>query len=283
MKTQRGAKENPEAGLNLIPSPNETARIAIIGGTGIYDPKIFRDSKEIKVYTPYGPPSPFLTVGHHGKGSVAFIPRHGRDHSIPPHKINYRANIYALKQIGVERIISISSVGSLRENLKPGEFVFPDQFIDRTKAREDTFFDGGAVVHVSSADPFCPEVSRVYRECADKLDIASHIGGTYVCVQGPRFSTRSESKLFRSWGADIIGMTLYPECILAREAQICYASISMVTDYDVWADKPVTAAEVTETMHKNVDRAKRLILGSIESIPAKRSCNCGNTLAGSVL
>jgi len=249
----------------------------------VYEPDIFRDTKEIKVHTPYGPASPFISIGYHGNKKVAFLPRHGRDHSIPPHKINYRANIYALKQIGVERVVSISSVGSLRKDLKPGEFVFPDQFIDRTNAREDTFFDGGAVVHVSSADPFCPEINRTYTESAEKLRIPAHQRGTYVCIQGPRFSTRSESKLFRVWGADIVGMTLYPECILAREAQMCYASISMVTDYDVWADKPVTAAEVSETMHKNVGNARKLVQDAVDNIPEKRTCSCGSALAGSVL
>jgi 5'-methylthioadenosine phosphorylase len=223
--------------LSLLDPPLERAKIAIIGGTGVYDPEIFRDSKEVKVYTPYGPPSPFLTIGYHGQQKIAFIPRHGRDHSIPPHRVNYRANIYALKQIGVERVISVSSVGSLKEHLEPGDFVFPDQFIDRTKSRGDTFFDGGQVVHVSSADPFCPQINSVFNSCAGSLGIRSHNTGTYVCIEGPRFSTRSESELFRSWGAEIVGMTLYPECVLAREAQICYATIAMVTDYDVWTEK----------------------------------------------
>lgn len=249
----------------------------------MYDPKLFRDSREIRVATPYGPPSPFVSIGYHEDKKIAFIARHGTDHSIPPHGINFRANIYALTQLGVERIISVSSVGSLREDLRPGDFVFPDQFIDRTKNRRDTFFEGGQVVHISSADPFCPETRSVFKGSAKKLGIPAHQSATYVCIEGPRFSTRSESKLFRLWGADVVGMTIYPECVLAREAQMCYASISMVTDYDVWADKPVTAAEVSETMHRNIENAKRLTLEAIENIPPERTCGCGNALAGAVL
>jgi 5'-methylthioadenosine phosphorylase len=269
--------------MNLVDPPRETAKLAIIGGTGVYDPKLFHDSRDVKVATPYGSPSPFLSIGQHNGKSVAFIPRHGRDHSIPPHKINYRANIYALKQIGVERIISVSSVGSLREHLKPGGFVFPDQFIDRTKNRADTFFEGAQVVHVPSADPFCSQIRNTLSESAKKLDLETAGEATYVCIEGPRFSTRSESKLFRLWGADIVGMTIYPECILAREAQICYASISMVTDYDVWADKPVTAAEVSKTMRNNVESAKKLVLRSIDSIPEERTCECGKALSGAMI
>lgn len=269
--------------MSLLGPPKRSAKIAIIGGTGVYDPKIFRDPKELKLYTPYGPTSPFLTIGYHGQEKVAFIPRHGKDHSIPPHRINYRANIYALKQIGVERIISVSSVGSLREDLMPGYFVFPDQFIDRTKSRSDTFFEGGEVVHISSADPFCPQMNSIFQGSAGNMNILSKLGGTYVCIEGPRFSTRSESRLFRSWGADLVGMTLYPECVLAREAQICYAAISMVTDFDVWAQKPVSASEVTETMKKNVENARSLILKTIDDLPEKRTCSCGSALSGAIL
>ena len=269
--------------MSLLNPPNENVSIAIIGGTGVYDPKIFRDSKEVKVFTPYGATSPFLSIGFHGNRKIAFLPRHGRDHSIPPHGINYRANIYALKQLGVERIISVSSVGSLREELQPGDFVFPDQFIDRTKNRADTFFEGGQVVHVSSADPFCPQMRKIYSDSAQKLTITAHAAGTYVCIEGPRFSTRSESKLFRLWGADIVGMTLYPEAILAREARMCYASISMVTDFDVWAEKPVSAKEVSETLRKNIESAKRLILSAVDNLPKEKSCTCADALSGAVL
>ncbi|MGH2639652.1 MAG: S-methyl-5'-thioadenosine phosphorylase [Rhabdochlamydiaceae bacterium] len=219
----------------------DTAEVGIIGGTGLYDPNIFQGIREVNVPTPYGSPSYRVSLGSYSGQNIAFIPRHGRDHSIPPHKINYRSNIYALKYLGVKRIISVSSVGSLQENLKPGDFVFPDQFIDRTKRRRDTFYDGAQVAHVSSADPLCPQIRKVLSDSAARIGANRHDSGTYVCIEGPRFSTRAESKLFREWGADIIGMTLYPECTLAREAEICYACLAMVTDYDVWADSPVSA------------------------------------------
>ena len=269
--------------MSFIEPHEEKARIAVIGGTGVYDPSIFRDSKDLKISTPYGPPSSFLSLGSYEGEKVAFIPRHGRNHSIPPHLINYRANIYALKLLGVERIISVSSVGSLQENLKPGDFAIPDQFIDRTRKRADTFFDGSLVAHISSANPFCPEIRERLYASANSLQIPIHSQSTYVCIEGPRFSTRAESKLFREWGADLVGMTLYPECVLAREAEICYASIAMVTDYDVWAEKPVSADEVATVMRKNVNAAKKLVLDTIRTVPAKRSCSCGKALTGAIL
>jgi 5'-methylthioadenosine phosphorylase len=261
----------------------DVAEIGIIGGTGVYDPTIFEKIKEVKVATPYGSPSPFVSVGEYKDRRLAFIPRHGRDHSIPPHKINYRANIFALKQLGVSRVLSISSVGSLQEKLEPGFFVFPDQFIDRTKNRQDTFFDGAQVAHVSSADPFCPEIRKILISAADEHSMRSVSHSTYVCIEGPRFSSRAESKLFRQWGADIVGMTLYPEVILAREAELCYACLAMVTDYDVWADKPVTADDVTKVMRKNVENAKKLILDCVSALPDERGCQCGRALDGAML
>jgi 5'-methylthioadenosine phosphorylase len=268
--------------LNLATS-SPRAKVAVIGGTGVYDPQLFEEIKDVKISTPYGSTSPFLSVGRFKDTNIAFIPRHGRDHSIPPHRINYRANIFALKEIGVERIIGVSSVGSLREDLKPGEFVFPDQFIDRTKNRPDTFFEGARVAHVSSADPICPQMLELLSKVAKKDSIVSHRGATYVCIEGPRFSTRSESKLFRQWGADIVGMTLYPECILAREAQMCYVSLSMVTDYDVWAGKPVSAEEVSMVMGKNIASAKKLLLSTLEVLPTERTCNCGSSLSEAMI
>jgi 5'-methylthioadenosine phosphorylase len=197
--------------------------------------------------------------------------------------INYRANIYALKSLGVKRVISISSVGSLQEALRPGDFVFPDQFIDRTKNRADTFFDGAQVAHVSTADPFCPEIRDLLWTSARENSINAHRTSTYVCIEGPRFSSRSESKLFRQWGADIVGMTMYPEVVLARESELCYGCLAMVTDYDVWAEKPVTAEEVARVMKKNVENAKRLIADLIFRIPHERKCTCGNSLQGAML
>jgi len=263
----------------------ESAEIAIIGGTGIYDPNLFKENEEIKVHTPYGPPSPFVSIGNlHGR-KVAFIPRHGRDHSIPPHKVNYRANIHALKELGVKRIFSISSVGSLREEVKPRDFVVPDQFIDRTRKREDTFYEGPKVVHVSSADPFCPELRNILIDSASKQEIKVHGSATYVCIEGPRFSSRAESKLFRDWGADIVGMTLYPECILAREAEICYGTLAMVTDYDVWASKPVSATDVAEVMRKNVANSRKIIAEAILNLPHERGakCSCGSALQSAMI
>ena len=252
--------------------------LGIIGGTGVYDPAIIEDVKEVKVFTPYGPPSDSPMIGFYKGRKIAFIPRHGRKHHIPPHKINFRANIWAMKELGVHRLISASAVGSLKEEYKPADFVIIDQFIDRTKDRKDTFYEGGQICHISSADPFCPELRTIFTESAKTLGLHHHNKGTYVCIQGPRFSTRAESRLFRSWGADIIGMTLYPECVLAREVEICYVTVAMVTDYDVWAEKPVSAEEVVKNMKKNIENFRRLIINTIPKIPKDRSCDCRNAL-----
>lgn len=259
------------------------AKIAIIGGSGIYDPGMFEKSEKVKVYTPFGAPSAPITIGEYKGIKIAFIPRHGEKHSIPPHSINYRANIWALKEIGVERILAPSAVGSLQENIKPGDFVIPDQFIDRTWGRAGTFYDGGQVCHISMADPFCPELANTIYNTALSLGLRIHKGGIYVCIQGPRFSTRAESKLFRSWGAHIIGMTLVPEVNLAREVRMCYSTIAMVTDYDVWAEKPVSAEEVVKTMNENVEKVKKLIANLITKIPIERKCNCSKYLDEAVL
>lgn len=256
----------------------EVAEIGIIGGSGVYDPGLFEEIKEIKVYTPFGSPSALISVGTYEGVKVAFIPRHGKGHVIPPHMINYRANIWALRELGVKSVISSSAVGSLRMDYKPGDFVIPDQFIDRTKKRIDTFYEGGQVCHISSADPFCPQLREFFISLAKEMDLRVHGKGTYVCIEGPRFSTRAESKLFRSWGVDIIGMTLYPECVLAREAELCYVAVSMVTDYDVWAEKPVSNEEVMRTMEENVKHFKRLIMEAIPRIPKEKTCGCRHAL-----
>ncbi|QGA53491.1 S-methyl-5'-thioadenosine phosphorylase [Sulfolobus sp. E5-1-F] len=261
---------------------NEKASIGIIGGSGLYDPGIFSESKEIKIYTPYGEPSDLITIGKIGNKTVAFLPRHGRRHRIPPHKINYRANIWALKELGVRWVISVSAVGSLRMDYKPGDFVIPDQFIDMTKKRDYTFFDGPVVAHVSMADPFCNSLRKLVLETAKELNIRAHESGTYICIEGPRFSTRAESKIWREvYKADIIGMTLVPEVNLACEAQMCYATIAMVTDYDVFAEIPVTAEEVTRVMAENTEKAKKLLYALIQKLPEKPeqgSCSCCNSL-----
>jgi 5'-methylthioadenosine phosphorylase len=261
----------------------DSAEIGVIGGTGVYDPEVIEDAREVKVYTPYGAPSALITMGTFKGRRFAFIPRHGRGHQIPPHRINARANIWAMKQLGVGQVVASSAVGSLREDYTPGDFVIIDQFIDRTKARPDTFYDGGQLCHISSADPICPQLHDYFVEHAGRLGVTVHHTGTYVCVNGPRFSTRAESRLFRQWGADIIGMTLYPECVLAREAEICYVSVAMVTDYDVWADKPVSTQEILETLEKNSANFKNLIMEALPGIPSERDCGCGEVLKYALL
>ena len=256
----------------------ETADIGIIGGTGVYDQESFENIKENKIFTPFGETSDLISVGTYNDVKVAFIPRHGKNHTIPPHRVNYRANIWALKQLGVKRIIASAAVGSLREDYGPGAFVIPDQFIDRTKKRLDTFYDGGQVCHISSADPFCEQLRSLLIKSAEKLGLDIKKSGTYVCIEGPRFSTRAESRLFQMWKADIVGMTLYPECILAREAELCYVSISIVTDYDVWAENPVSTKEVIEKAKESNKQLKKLILETIPQIPKTRECECSSAL-----
>ena len=257
---------------------NEIAEIGIFGGTGIYDSGLLKDSKEISVDTPYGKTSDSITVGEFNGRKIAFMPRHGKKHTIPPHLINFRANIWAFKDLGVKRIIAPSAVGSLKEEFEPGHFALPSQFIDFTKSRKGTFSDDGRVIHISVADPFCPELQQIILDVTREQEIKIHNDCTYVCIEGPRFSTKAESKFFRTTGADIIGMTLVPECQLAREAQICYVSISTVTDYDVWAEKPVTAKEVMETLAKNVETTKKILTLVIDQIPEIKSCSCEKAL-----
>ena len=257
---------------------NEAAEIGIFGGTGIYDSGLLKDSKEISIDTPYGKTSDSITVGEFNGKKVAFMPRHGKKHTIPPHLINFRANIWAFKELGVKRIIAPSAVGSLKEEFEPGNLALPSQFIDFTKSRKGTFSEDGRVIHISVADPFCPELQKVILNVTKIQGIKIHQDCTYVCIEGPRFSTKAESRFFRTTGADIIGMTLVPECQLAREAQICYVSLSTVTDYDVWAEKPVTAKEVMETLAKNVEMTKKLLTFVIDQIPETKSCSCERAL-----
>ena len=257
----------------------EKAEIGIFGGTGIYDSGVLQNSKEITIDTPYGKTSDSITIGEFNKKKIAFMPRHGKKHTIPPHMINYRANIWAFKELGVKRIVAPSAVGSLKENFQPGNFALPTQFLDFTKSRETSFSENGRVIHISVAEPFCPELQKAIIDSAENQDVILHENCTYVCIEGPRFSTKAESKFFKSTGADIIGMTLVPECQLAREAQICYVSVSTVTDYDVWAEKPVTAKEVLETLSKNVEKTKELLKVLIDNIPETKSCNCEKALS----
>ena len=252
--------------------------IGIFGGTGIYDSGLLENAQEISIDTPYGKPSDSITVGIFNGRKIAFLPRHGKKHSIPPHLINYKANIWAFKELGVTRIIAPSAVGSLKEEIEPGHFALPTQFLDFTKSRDGTFSENGRVIHISVADPFCPELQSSILKVVKEQNFHIHKDCTYVCIEGPRFSTKAESKFFRTTGAGIIGMTLVPECQLAREAQMCYASISTVTDYDVWAEKPVTAKEVLETLSKNIERTKKVLADLINQIPKTRSCTCANAL-----
>jgi len=256
----------------------EQADIGIFGGTGIYDSGLLKEAKEVTVDTPYGKTSDSITIGIFNGKKIAFMPRHGKKHTIPPHMINFRANIWAFKQLGIKRIIAPSAVGSLKEELPPGTFVLPTQFLDFTKSRKGTFSEEGKVIHISVADPFCPELQSAIIRAARTQNIPIHTDRTYVCIEGPRFSTKAESKFYKSTGADIIGMTLVPECQLAREAQMCYASICTVTDYDVWAEKPVTAKEVIETLKKNVENTKRLLTSIPDEIPQERKCFCEKAL-----
>ena len=252
--------------------------IGIFGGTGIYDSEMLENPQEVTIDTPFGKPSDSITVGIFKGRKIAFLPRHGKKHTIPPHMINYKANIWAFKELGITRIIAPSAVGSLKEEIEPGHFALPTQFLDFTKSRNGSFSENGRVIHISVAEPFCPELQSSILKVTKEQNLHIHKDCTYVCIEGPRFSTKAESKFFRTTGADIIGMTLVPECQLAREAQICYASISTVTDYDVWAEKPVTAKEVLETLSKNVERTKKVLSDLINQIPKTRSCSCAKAL-----
>ncbi len=254
------------------------AEIGIIGGTGFYDPHLVRNGKEIEFDTPYGPPSDLITVGELNGRKVAFLPRHGKKHTIRPTEVNSRANIHALKDLGVKRILAPSTVGSLREDYRPEDLVFIDQFIDRTTRREQSFYTGPKVCHISVAEPTCRELRKILTGVAERMKISHHDTGTYVCIEGPRFSTKAESRMFRNWGADVVGMTLVPECVLAREAEICYASIATVTDYDVWKDHPVSAEEVARIMKENIEKVKKLVVETVARMPQERTCDCKDAL-----
>ena len=251
------------------------AYIGIIGGSGLYN--LIQKPESLDIETPFGKPSGMVEVGKINNVDVAFIPRHGKKHTIPPHKVNYRANIWALNSIGVQRILAVNAVGSLKEELPPGHIVIPDQFVDFTRRRELTFYDGPEVYHISEADPFCPDMNSKISDISKQVTKETHLGGTYVTVEGPRFSTRAESKMFRQF-ADIIGMTLVPEVNLADEKSMCYSVIATVTDYDVWADKPVEAAEVFRTMKENEDKVTEIIKRVLPELNKERHCHCKDRL-----
>ncbi|MFH1978262.1 MAG: S-methyl-5'-thioadenosine phosphorylase [Candidatus Aenigmatarchaeota archaeon] len=261
----------------------DDVQIAIIGGTGVYDPDILEDKKEINVETPFGSISAPIIVGNYENRKIAILLRHGPGHKIAPHNINYRANIYALKQLGVTHIISPSAVGSLQEDYHPGELVFVDQFIDRTHSRHSTFYDKDKVCHISVADPVCPDMRNIGIESAEELGLKHHKTGTYVCIQGPRFSTRAESLLFKSWNGHVIGMTMVPEAVLAREAEICYMNIATVTDYDSFKEEAVSLSDVLEIMKENTENVKNLIKNLIPKLSEERSCACSKALNNALI
>ncbi|MEM2974332.1 MAG: S-methyl-5'-thioadenosine phosphorylase [Candidatus Micrarchaeia archaeon] len=257
-------------------------KIGIIGGTGFYDHGLMKSAELKKVNTPFGHTSGMITVGEYEGTDLVILPRHDIYHRIMPSDINYRANIWAMKELGVTHILAPSAVGSLQSNIRPGDIVIPDQFIDRTTKRKSTFYEGDSVCHISTADPFCHRLRDIITKSAKELKLKVHPKGTVVVIEGPRFSTRAESNLFRSWKADIVNMTIVPECVLAREAQMCYASIAMVTDYDCWKRHAVDAAEVIKTMKMNVNNVKELIKRVIPRI-VDADCSCRHALEGAFI
>jgi 5'-methylthioadenosine phosphorylase len=258
----------------------ERADIGIIGGTGLYQMEGFADVREVRVDTPFGAPSDSLFVGALEGRQVAFLPRHARGHRILPHELNFQANVYAMKALGVQWILSVSAVGSLKEQYAPLDMVVPDQFIDRTRGRKSTFFGRGLVAHVAFAHPVCPHLSRVMADACADAGATHHVGGTYVCMEGPQFSTRAESELYRSWGADLIGMTNLQEAKLAREAEICYATLAMVTDYDCWHPDhdAVTAGQIIANLGRNAETAKAVLRAALRRMPTPRDCECASAL-----
>jgi 5'-methylthioadenosine phosphorylase len=261
------------------------AEIGIIGGSGLYSMPGLTKVKELRLKTPFGTPSDAYVLGTLEGRKVAFLARHGRGHHILPTELNFRANIYGFKQLGAERIVSISAVGSLKEEHKPLEFLIPDQFFDRTRHRVDTFFGNGVVAHIAFADPVCLELSRIVEGACNKAGVTGKRGGTYVCMEGPQFSTKAESNVYRSWGMDVIGMTNLQEAKLAREAEICYVTVAMVTDYDCWHPHhaSVTVDQIVAVLLKNAENATRVVRETVAAMPTTRACKCGSSLAHAIL
>ncbi len=261
------------------------AKIGVIGGTGLYDIEGLTDIEEVSLDTPFGKPSDTITIGTLEGQRVAFLPRHGKGHTISPTEIPQRANIYALKSLGVEHIIAINSAGSFKLEVKPGDLLIPDQLIDRTRQRINTFFGDGIVAHIQFAEPFCPALSKILYRSAREAGADVHPRGTYVVMEGPAFSTQAESRLHRSWGADVIGMTALPEARLAREAEICYAIIACSTDYDSWheEEEPVSVDAILSTMRQNIEMAKKIIKLAVSRIPKRRDCDCATALMGAIV
>ena len=259
--------------------------IGVIGGSGLYEMEGLTSIKDVKVATPFGEPSDAYICGSLGGVEMVFLPRHGRGHRFTPTEVNYRANIYGMKKLGVERIISVSAVGSMREDIEPGHIVVPSQFYDHTKHRKSTFFGNGVVAHVGFADPVCHGLSDILVNAGEKTGAKIHRGGTYICMEGPQFSTRAESNIYRGWGVDVIGMTNATEAKLAREAEICYATIALSTDYDCWheTEEDVTVEAVIAVLMKNVETAKKIIKEAVPKIPVKRDCHCKEALKNAIM
>jgi 5'-methylthioadenosine phosphorylase len=263
----------------------EKVTIGVIGGSGLYEMEGLTNIRTARVPTPFGKPSDDFIIGTlHGK-QVAFLPRHGRGHRIMPTDINYRANIFGMKKLGVERIISVSAVGSMKEEIKPGDIVIPDQFYDHTKHRRSTFFGNGVVAHVGMAEPVCAGLSKIMIAAGVKVGATVHRGGTYICMEGPQFSTRAESMTYRTWNVDVIGMTNATESKLAREAEICYSTIALATDYDCWhhSEETVTVEAVLAVMKHNIETSKSMIRQAILMLTGSRNCGCGESLRNSIM
>lgn len=263
----------------------QQAEIGIIGGSGLYHMPGFSEVHEVRQHTAFGDPSDDYVLGTLEGRKVAFLARHARGHKLLPSELNFRANILGFKQLGVERIVSISAVGSLKEEHQPLDFVIPDQFFDRTRHRVDTFFGDGVVAHIGFGDPVCGEVAKVVAGACKRAGVNGKLGGTYVCMEGPQFSTRAESNVYRSWGMDVIGMTNLQEAKLAREAEICYVTIAMVTDYDCWHSHhdAVTVEQIVSVLLKNAENATKVVKATVAAMPKTRSCKCGSALAHAIL
>jgi 5'-methylthioadenosine phosphorylase len=259
--------------------------VGVIGGSGLYDIEGLTSTRSIRVRTPFGSPSDAITVGSLEGIRVAFLSRHGQGHLLNPSGINYRANIFALKSLGVSHVISISAVGSMKASIHPGDVVVPDQFIDLTKRRTSTFFDDGVVAHVAFGEPVCAELAQVLLSAGEKVGANVHRSGTYLCMEGPQFSTKAESRLYRQWGVDVIGMTNMPEAKLAREAELCYATLALVTDYDCWheTEEAVTVEAVLGTLHRNVALAKQILRSAMPSFANPIDCPCHRALDNAIL
>ena len=263
----------------------QQAEIGIIGGSGLYHMPGFEGAHEVQLQTPFGDPSDAYIVGTLEGRQVAFLARHARGHKLLPSELNFRANIHGFKQLGVERIVSVSAVGSLKEEHKPLDFVIPNQFFDRTRHRVDTFFGDGIVAHVGFGDPVCNQMAPVVHSACNAVGVSAKLGGTYICMEGPQFSTKAESNVYRSWGADVIGMTNLQEAKLAREAEICYVTIAMVTDYDCWHPHhdSVTVEQIVSVLVKNAENAAKVVKATVSAMPKARSCKCGRALANAIL